>query len=51
MGANTRAIADAHMRANHAEVLTSIRVDKKWTDDLAKRCDETVKAFKAEFLA
>ncbi|MCB9879525.1 MAG: F0F1 ATP synthase subunit alpha [Planctomycetes bacterium] len=41
----------AHMRANHAEVLTSIRVDKKWTDDLAKRCDETVKAFKAEFLA
>ena len=41
----------AHLRANHADVLASIRKDKKWTDDLQKQCDALCAAFKKEFLA
>jgi F-type H+-transporting ATPase subunit alpha len=41
----------AHLRANHVDLLTSIRDDKKWSDELAKKCDDVVKPFKAEFLA
>ncbi|MCB9885232.1 MAG: F0F1 ATP synthase subunit alpha [Planctomycetes bacterium] len=41
----------AHLRANHADVLASIRNDKKWTDDLQKQCDQLCAAFKKEFLA
>ena len=41
----------AFCRANHADVLASIRDDKKWTDELKTKCDEMVTAFKAEFLA
>ncbi len=41
----------AFARANHADVLASIRDGKKWTDDIAKSCDEMAKTFKAEFLA
>jgi len=41
----------AFARANHADVLASIRDGKKWTDDIAKSCDEMAKTFKGEFLA
>jgi F-type H+/Na+-transporting ATPase subunit alpha len=39
------------LRANHAELLKSIRTDKKWTDTIQQQCDQLVKKFKAEFLA
>jgi F-type H+/Na+-transporting ATPase subunit alpha len=39
------------LRANHAELLKSIRTDKKWTDAIQQQCDQLVKKFKAEFLA
>ena len=38
----------AFCRANHADVLASIRDDKKWTDELKSKCDEMVKTFKGE---
>ena len=41
----------AFCRANHADVLSTIREDKKWTDDLKAKCDEMVTTFKGEFLA
>jgi F-type H+-transporting ATPase subunit alpha len=41
----------AHLRANHGKLLESIRVDRKWTDELAKKLDEIVTAFRKEFLA
>jgi F-type H+-transporting ATPase subunit alpha len=41
----------AFLRASHANILDSIRTDKKWTDALQKQCDEIVQKFKAEFLA
>ena len=41
----------AFARANHADVLTTIRDGKKWTDEVKAKCDEMVKVFKAEFLA
>ena len=41
----------AFCRANHADVLASIRDDKKWTDELKSKCDEMVTTFKGEFLA
>ena len=41
----------AFCRANHADVLSTIRDDKKWTDELKAKCDEMVTAFKGEFLA
>ena len=41
----------AFARANHGDVLASIRDDKKWTDELKQKCDQMVKTFKAEFLA
>ncbi len=41
----------AHLRANHADVLKSIRTDKKWTDALQAQCDQICAKFKKEFLA
>ncbi len=41
----------AFLRANHADVLTSLRTEKKWTDVLQKKLDEVVARFRAEFLA
>ena len=41
----------AFVRANHADVLEKIRTEKKWTDDLQKKCDEICAKFRAEFLA
>ncbi|MBM3973126.1 MAG: F0F1 ATP synthase subunit alpha [Planctomycetes bacterium] len=41
----------AAMRANHGDVLASLRTEKKWTDALQKQCDEICAKFKAEFLA
>jgi F-type H+-transporting ATPase subunit alpha len=40
-----------HLRANHADLLETIRKDKKWSDELAKKFDAVVTAFKQEFLA
>ncbi len=40
-----------HLRANHAELLEKIRVDKKWSDELAKQFDDIAAKFRAEFLA
>ncbi|MGE0141644.1 MAG: F0F1 ATP synthase subunit alpha [Planctomycetota bacterium] len=40
-----------HLKANHADLLTTIRKDKKWSDDLAKRFDAICAKFRAEFLA
>jgi F-type H+-transporting ATPase subunit alpha len=40
----------AHLRANHAALLQTLRQDKKWSDTLAKQFDEIAAAFKAEFL-
>ncbi|MCU0865823.1 MAG: F0F1 ATP synthase subunit alpha [Planctomycetes bacterium] len=41
----------AFVRSNHADVLESIRTEKKWTDALQKKCDEIVVKFRTEFLA
>jgi F0F1-type ATP synthase alpha subunit len=41
----------AFVRANHADVLASIRDDKKWTDEIKAKCDEMATSFKGEFLA
>jgi F-type H+-transporting ATPase subunit alpha len=41
----------AFLRSSHADVLASLRTEKKWTDALQKRCDELCKQFKAQFLA
>ncbi|MFN9333131.1 MAG: F0F1 ATP synthase subunit alpha, partial [Planctomycetota bacterium] len=41
----------AFVRSSHADVLTSLRTEKKWTDALQKKCDEICAKFKAEFLA
>ncbi len=41
----------AFMRANHGDVLASLRTEKKWTDALQKKCDEVCAKFRAEFLA
>ena len=41
----------AFLRSSHADLLESIRKDKKWTDEIAKRCDQLAKQFKAQFLA
>ena len=41
----------AFMRTSHADVLTSLRTEKKWTDALQKKCDEIGQKFKGEFLA
>ncbi len=30
----------AHVRANHADVLDSLRNDKNWTDELKSKCEE-----------
>src|SRR5262245_547813 len=40
----------AHLRANHAALLQTLRKDKKWSDELAKQFDAIVTAFKNEFL-
>jgi F-type H+-transporting ATPase subunit alpha len=41
----------AFLRSSHADVLASLRDEKKWTDALQKKCDELCKQFKAQFLA
>ena len=41
----------AYLRANHGDVLTSLRTEKKWTDAIQKTLDEAVAKFRAEFLA
>ncbi len=41
----------AHVRANHADVLESLRTDKKWTDEIKGKCEEMAAQFKAQFLA
>ncbi len=41
----------AHVRANHGDVLESLRTDKKWTDALQQQLDAIVAKFRAEFLA
>jgi F-type H+-transporting ATPase subunit alpha len=40
-----------HLRANHADLLEKVRVDKKWSEDLARKFDEACAKFRAEFLA
>ncbi len=40
-----------HLKANHGELLDKIRVEKKWSDDLAKSFDDVANKFRAEFLA
>jgi F-type H+-transporting ATPase subunit alpha len=39
-----------HLRANHADLLETIRKDRKWSEELAKKFDAACKAFKDEFL-
>ena len=41
----------AFMRSTHADVLNSLRTEKKWTDVLQKKCDEVCAKFRQEFLA
>jgi F-type H+-transporting ATPase subunit alpha len=41
----------AFLRSNHADVLTSLRTEKKWTDAIQKKLDEVVVKFRTEFLA
>ena len=41
----------AFVRSSHADILESIRTEKKWTDALQKKCDEIVVKFRTEFLA
>jgi F-type H+-transporting ATPase subunit alpha len=40
-----------HLRASHADLLETLRRDKKWTDELAKKFDAVVAPFVKEFLA
>ncbi len=40
-----------YLRSSHAQLLTSVRVDKKWNDELASGFDAAVAIFRAEFLA
>ncbi|MEM7204892.1 MAG: F0F1 ATP synthase subunit alpha [Planctomycetota bacterium] len=40
-----------HLRANHPELLETIRVDKKWSKELASKFDDVVAAFVKEFTA
>jgi F0F1-type ATP synthase alpha subunit len=41
----------AHLRANHGDVLESLRAEKKWTDALQKKLDDVVTRLRSEFLA
>ncbi|MBL8731976.1 MAG: F0F1 ATP synthase subunit alpha, partial [Planctomycetes bacterium] len=41
----------AFVRASHADVLESLRTEKKWTDALQKKCDEICSKFRQEFMA
>ncbi|MFK7927593.1 MAG: F0F1 ATP synthase subunit alpha, partial [Myxococcota bacterium] len=40
-----------HLRANHSDLLKTVREDKKWNDDLAKRFGEVCANFVKEFVA
>ncbi len=40
-----------HLRANHADLLDTIKNDKKWSDDLAKKFDAVCAEFVKEFTA
>ena len=41
----------SHLRANHADLLEKIRVEKKWSKELAESFDKTAADHVAEFLA
>jgi F-type H+-transporting ATPase subunit alpha len=41
----------AFVRSNHADMLATLRKDKKWNDAIQKQCDEICAKFKGEFLA
>jgi len=41
----------AFLRSSHADLLATLRTEKKWTDAVKTRCDEVCKQFKASFLA
>ena len=41
----------AFLRASHADILTSLRTEKKWTDPIQKKLDEVGTKFRSEFLA
>src|SRR5262245_15841259 len=40
----------AFVRSNHADLLNTLRKDKKWTDVVQKQCDEVGGKFKDQFL-
>ncbi|MBK8976889.1 MAG: F0F1 ATP synthase subunit alpha [Planctomycetes bacterium] len=40
-----------HLRSAHSGLLEKIRVDRKWSDELAKQFDAAVSAFREQFLA
>ncbi len=40
-----------HLRANHADLLTTVREDKKWSAELAAKFDEAAAAYVKEFVA
>ena len=40
-----------HLKANHPDLLETIRVDKKWSDELAKKFDDVCGSFAKEFVA
>jgi len=41
----------SHLRANHADVLETLRTEQKWTDELKARLEEICGEFKKQFLA
>jgi F-type H+-transporting ATPase subunit alpha len=41
----------AFLRSSHGDLLESLRKDKKWSDELAKKFDAACESFKKEFLA
>ena len=40
-----------HLRANHADLLETLRTDKKWTSELATQFDGICADFAKEFIA
>jgi F-type H+-transporting ATPase subunit alpha len=40
-----------HLKADHPELLETLRTEKKWSDELAARFDGVAEKFRAEFLA
>jgi F-type H+-transporting ATPase subunit alpha len=50
MGELEQAYLD-HLRANHADLLETLRTDKKWTPELASKFDAVAAAFVKDFVA